>query len=116
MNFGDIVGQSALTLNLQRQVGSGRIVHAYLFAGEPGMGKRTLAEICARALVAGFNHHFGAHGRGDADMIRREAARLYYRAEILPPVQDGGDVVSSTLIRALLENGDTGRARRLMEE
>ena len=51
MYFGDIVGQSALTLNLQRQVGSGRIVHAYLFAGEPGMGKRTLAEICARALV-----------------------------------------------------------------
>lgn len=51
MNFGDIVGQSALTLNLQRQVASGRIVHAYLFAGEPGMGKRTLAEICARALV-----------------------------------------------------------------
>ena len=70
----------------------------------------------ARALVAGFNHHFGAHGRGDADMIRREAARLHYRAEILPPVQDGGDVVSSTLIRALLENGDTGRAKRLMEE
>lgn len=51
MNFGDIVGQSALTTNLQRQIRSGQIVHAYLFAGEEGMGKRTLADICARALV-----------------------------------------------------------------
>ena len=51
MNFGDIVGQSALTGNLLRQMRSGQVVHAYLFAGEPGMGKRTLAGICARALV-----------------------------------------------------------------
>ena len=51
MNFGDIIGQSALTGNLLRQMRSGQVVHAYLFAGEAGMGKRTLAEICARALV-----------------------------------------------------------------
>ena len=51
MNFGDIVGQSALTANLQGQLRSGRIVHAYLFTGEAGAGKRTLASICARALV-----------------------------------------------------------------
>ena len=70
----------------------------------------------ARALVAGFNHHFGAHGRGDAEMICRGAARFHYRAEILPPVQDGGDVVSSTLIRKLLASGDTGRACRLMKK
>ena len=37
--------------NLQSQMRSGRIVHAYLFAGEAGMGKSTLAGICARALV-----------------------------------------------------------------
>lgn len=51
MNFGDIVGQSALTANLTGQMRSGRIVHAYLFVGEAGAGKRTLAAICARALV-----------------------------------------------------------------
>lgn len=51
MNFGDIVGQSALTANLQRQMRSGQVVHAYLFTGETGAGKRTMAQICARALV-----------------------------------------------------------------
>ncbi len=70
----------------------------------------------ARALVAGFNHRFGAHGRGDADMIRRMADALHYRAEILPPVQDGEDVISSTLIRELLQSGNMDRANRLMDK
>ena len=78
--------------------------------------RQLVTNMRARALVAGFNHHFGAHGRGDADMIRRMADELHYRAEILPPVQDGADVISSTLIRDLLRHGDTDRAQRLMTE
>ena len=71
-------------------------------------------ELRACAVVAGFNYTFGAMGRGDATLIRAEAARLGYRAEIVDAVRDGGDTVSSTLIRALLERGDVARAERLM--
>lgn len=68
-----------------------------------------------RGVVAGFNYSFGAGGRGDAQLIRGLAERLGYRAEIVEAVRDGGDTVSSTLIRALLKAGDSARAAALME-
>ena len=71
-------------------------------------------EMDARAIVAGFNYTFGAMGRGDAALIRSEAARLGYRAEIVDAVTDGGDTVSSTLIRNLQDRGEIARAARLM--
>ena len=51
MRFEDIVGQSAVTQSLKNQVRSGLIVHACLLVGERGVGKRTLSQICAQALV-----------------------------------------------------------------
>ena len=71
-------------------------------------------ELHAKAVVAGFNYTFGAMGRGDAALIRSEAVRLGYRAEIVDAVKDGGDTVSSTLIRSLQDRGEIARAARLM--
>lgn len=68
-----------------------------------------------RALVAGFNYTFGARGRGNADLIRSMAQSLSYRAEIVKAVQDGGEVVSSTLIRSLIQRGEHARAQQLMQ-
>ena len=67
-----------------------------------------------RGIVAGFNYSFGAGGRGNADMIRAEAQRLGYRAEIVEAIVDGGDTVSSTLIRSLLSEGKKARAQALL--
>lgn len=67
-----------------------------------------------RAIVAGFNYSFGAGGCGNAQMLRERADALGYRAEILDAVRDNGDAVSSTLIRSLIETGDTVRAERLL--
>ena len=49
MKFSDIIGSAADHLRGEMQ--SARVVHAYLFAGPAGTGKRTLADICARALL-----------------------------------------------------------------
>ena len=68
-----------------------------------------------RGVVAGFNYSFGAGGRGNAALIRGEAARLGYRAEIVDAVTDEGDVVSSTLLRRLKEQGDMQRFMRLFQ-
>ena len=77
-----------------------------------------LVELCeklhVRAVVAGFNYTFGAGGRGNAELIRSQAAPLGYRAEIVEAVQDGEDTVSSTLIRSLLARGEKQRAEQLM--
>ena len=68
-----------------------------------------------RAIVAGFNYSFGAGGRGNADLIRGQAEKLGYRAEIVEAVQDGRDTVSSTLIRSLIRQGDHARAAQLLD-
>ena len=72
------------------------------------------ARLRVKGVVAGFNYSFGDHGRGDAALIRAMAGKLNYRAEIVEAVRDGGDVVSSTLIRALRSGGDDARAQRLL--
>ena len=67
-----------------------------------------------RAIVAGENYTFGDRGRGDARMIRALAPALGCRAEIVPPVMDGGVMCSSTWIRQLLEKGEREHADRLL--
>src|SRR5262249_29687613 len=48
--FGQVVGQEAIVRTLRNAIESGRIYHAYLFAGARGVGKTTTAPIVAKAL------------------------------------------------------------------
>jgi len=49
--FDEVVGQDAITRTLRNALASGRIAHAYLFAGPRGIGKTTTARLLARALL-----------------------------------------------------------------
>jgi DNA polymerase III subunit gamma/tau len=49
--FDAVVGQDAITRTLRNALASGRIAHAYLFAGPRGIGKTTTARLLARALL-----------------------------------------------------------------
>jgi DNA polymerase-3 subunit gamma/tau len=48
--FEDVVGQAAITRALSNALRTGRLHHAYLFAGPRGVGKTTCARLFARAL------------------------------------------------------------------
>src|SRR5256885_4678291 len=48
--FDDVDGQQAVTRTLRNALGSGRLAHAFVFAGPRGVGKTTTARILARAL------------------------------------------------------------------
>lgn len=48
--FADVVGQGHIVRALQNALQSGRVHHAFLFAGTRGVGKTTLARILAKAL------------------------------------------------------------------
>jgi DNA polymerase-3 subunit gamma/tau len=49
--FDAVVGQDAITRTLRNALASGRVAHAYLFAGPRGVGKTTTARLLARALL-----------------------------------------------------------------
>ncbi|MEQ1756916.1 MAG: DNA polymerase III subunit gamma/tau [Vicinamibacterales bacterium] len=48
--FDDVFGQQAVTRTLRNALASGRVAHAFVFAGSRGCGKTTTARILSRAL------------------------------------------------------------------
>lgn len=64
----------------------------------------------AVALVAGHDYHFGYRNQGDPEKLQKKCAELGLGCDIIPKVELYGVTVSSTLIRALIEQGDVERA------
>jgi DNA polymerase-3 subunit gamma/tau len=50
LSFDDVVGQEHITTVLKKAVSTGRISHAYMFAGPRGCGKTSTARILARVI------------------------------------------------------------------
>jgi len=73
-----------------------------------------LARLGAREIVVGFNHRFGKGARGDPALLVALAAKIGFRAHVVPPLVVEGDAVSSTEIRLALQRGDLERANRML--
>jgi DNA polymerase III subunit gamma/tau len=50
MRFDEVVGQDHVTRTLKNAIREGRMAHAYLFTGQRGCGKTTVARILAKAI------------------------------------------------------------------
>lgn len=61
-------------------------------------------------LVAGHDYHFGHKNQGDPEKLQQKCAELGLGCDIIPKVELHGTTVSSTLIRALIEQGDVAQA------
>jgi DNA polymerase-3 subunit gamma/tau len=48
--FSEVVGQEEIVRTLRNAVSAGNVAHAYLFAGERGIGKTSIARILSRAV------------------------------------------------------------------
>jgi DNA polymerase-3 subunit gamma/tau len=70
-SFTDVIGQDHIVKVLQASITSGRVAHAYLFAGSRGTGKTSVARIFARALETTDNDIYeidAASNRGIDDI------------------------------------------------
>lgn len=76
---------------------------------------RTLATgVGASVVVVGFNFTFGQGGRGRPALLADLGRRAGMEVAVHPAVRLGGEVVSSTGVRAALDAGDVGRAAMLL--
>ena len=72
------------------------------------------ARLRAAAVVVGETFAFGRDRRGDLRMLRALGRREGMRVVVVPPVRRGGAAVSSSRIRALLQQGQWRRAAQLL--
>lgn len=76
--------------------------------------QRVCEALKPRAIVVGYNNTFGARGAGTAQTVESFCAQRGIEAIVVPPVERDGAAVSSTRIRALLSQGETEAAKRLL--
>ena len=72
------------------------------------------AGIGLRSLVVGEDFRFGRNRFGDIALLRQLGAELGYDVTTVPPCVDGGERISSTLVRQCLHAGDCERVTRLL--
>ncbi|MDR2514214.1 MAG: riboflavin biosynthesis protein RibF [Christensenellaceae bacterium] len=68
----------------------------------------------AKAFAAGEDHRFGRGGKGDAALLRRLSGQMGFALQIVPELSRGGERLSSSAIRGLLQGGDLERANALL--
>jgi riboflavin kinase/FMN adenylyltransferase len=67
-----------------------------------------------REICVGFEWSFGKDRAGNLALLQRLGCELDFAEVGVPAVEMDGEIVSSTLIRRTVENGDLARAARLL--
>ncbi len=72
--------------------------------------------LSARAVAEGPNFFFGHDRRGTIDTLRELCRASDIPLEIVEPLLDAGDFISSSRIRKAIQRGDADEARRLLTQ
>lgn len=68
----------------------------------------------ARRVVVGPNYRYGHRAAGDVDTLRAAGATHGFEVIVVEPIREGGDLISSTRIRGLVQAGEMEAAHGLM--
>jgi riboflavin kinase/FMN adenylyltransferase len=68
----------------------------------------------ARAVFCGFNFRFGAEAAGDPELLREAGGAKGFDVSVMEPYRVDGALVSSTLIRGLIESGEAAAAAKFL--
>ncbi|NLO81921.1 MAG: bifunctional riboflavin kinase/FAD synthetase [Clostridiales bacterium] len=67
-----------------------------------------------RYVVVGYNYRFGYKAEGDVQLLQKIGSERGFSVIVLPPYKVNGEVVSSSLIRTLIQKGQVFKAARLL--
>jgi len=67
-----------------------------------------------RGIMVGPDFTLGRGGEGNIDLLRALGREMKFSVEVIPPYTIDGEVVSSTIIRQALVQGDMRKVERLM--
>jgi riboflavin kinase/FMN adenylyltransferase len=71
-------------------------------------------QLRARAMVEGYNFHFGRNRTGDNNLLRKLCAKVGIAFEEVPPILVREEAVSSSRVRFAVAAGDVPLARELL--
>jgi riboflavin kinase/FMN adenylyltransferase len=67
-----------------------------------------------RHMVIGHDHHFGRNREGGIDKLRELGEQHGFSVEEVPPLTINGDIISSSIIRKFLEDGNVEKSSELL--
>ncbi|WP_187694894.1 bifunctional riboflavin kinase/FAD synthetase [Fervidicola ferrireducens] len=73
-----------------------------------------IEKLNAKLIVVGYNFQFGSGGKGTAENLKSIGLQKGFETLIVPPVTVNGRIVSSTLIRNMIESGKMKEAKTLL--
>ncbi len=73
-----------------------------------------VGKLRAKSIVIGYDHHFGRNREGGVALLEQLSERLGFSVHRVPPFENGGEVVSSSLIRQLVQQGQVDRAAKYL--
>lgn len=76
--------------------------------------QRLKQQLGLQALYVGENFALGRGREGNVLRLRQIGEELDYQVKIVPPVTEGGEIISSTWVRRSLEEGDVAQTSRLL--
>lgn len=63
-----------------------------------------------KAVVVGFHYRFGHQAAGDVKLLRELGQEYDFYVEVVEPIEYNGNVISSSMIRELIQSGDVEKA------
>ncbi len=106
--FKDVIGQDQVVEPLSEQIASGKVGHAYLFAGSRGLGKTSIARIFARELKTDERDIFeldaaSNNGVDEVRALNESVHTLPYNSERKVYILDEAHMLSKSAWNALLK-------------
>ena len=86
----------------------------YRMSAEEFIREIVYRRIGPRTVTVGFNFTFGRGREGRADDLTRLGAPLGIEVDVVPPFRLQEEIISSTLIRQLIKDGNISKANRML--